>query len=33
MKEFENIQAFIEEEKHLLNNHPLYSKIKTLEHI
>ncbi|WP_149913424.1 DUF3050 domain-containing protein [Sphingobacterium cavernae] len=33
MKEFENIQAFIEEEKDLLNNHPLYSKIKTLEHL
>jgi hypothetical protein len=33
MKEFENIQAFIEEEKHLLNNHPLYSKIKTLKHL
>ena len=33
MKEFENIQAFIEEEKYLLNNHPLYSKIKTLEHL
>lgn len=33
MKEFENIQAFIEEEKDLLNNHPLYSNIKTLEHL
>lgn len=33
MKEFANIQAFIEEEKDLLNNHPLYSKIKTLEHL
>lgn len=33
MIDFKNIQAFIENEKQLLNNHPLYSKIKTLENL